>query len=88
MNNKFENSEFTIGVFIDFSKSFETIDHQICLKKLIHYGVNDNNICMFEIFNTNHKQFLCFNNKNTNFANITCGVTQGSILDLYYSYYM
>ena len=35
---------------------------------------------MFEIFYTNHKQFLCFNNKNTNFANITCGVTQGSIL--------
>ena len=25
-------------------------------------------------------KFLSFNNKNTNFANITCGVTQGSIL--------
>ena len=80
INNSFENNEFTIGVFIDLSKAFDTVDHRILLKKLTHYGVNGNNICWFESYLTNRKQFLSFNNKNTNFANITCGVPQGSIL--------
>ena len=80
INNSFENNEFTIGVFIDPSKAFDTVDHRILLKKLTHYGVNGNNICWFESYLTNRKQFLSFNNKNTNFANITCGVPQGSIL--------
>ena len=80
INNNFENTEFTIGVFIDLSKAFDTVDHRILLKKLIHYGVNGNNIRWFESYLTNRKQFLSLNNKNTNFANITYGVPQGSIL--------
>ena len=80
INNNFENNEFTIGVFIDLSKAFDTVDHRILLKKLIHYGVNGNNIRWFESYLTNRKQYLSFNNKNTNFANITCGVPQGSTL--------
>ena len=84
INNNFENNEFTIGVFIDLSKAFDTVDHRILLKKHIHYGVNGNNIHWFESYLTNRKQFLSFNNRNTNFANITCGVPQGSILFLIY----
>ena len=80
INKNFENNDFTVGDFIDFSKAFDTVDHRILLKKLIHYGVNGNNIRWFESYLTNRKQFLSFNNKNTNFANITCGVPQGSIL--------
>ena len=80
-----KNNEFTIGVFIDLSKAFDTDDHQILLKKLIHYGVSGNNIHLFESYLTNRKQFLSFNNKNTNFANITCGSPKGSILGLYCS---
>ena len=79
INTNFENNEFTIGVFIDLSKAFDTIDHRILLKKLIHYGVNGNHIHWFESYLKNCKQFLSFNNKNRNFA-ITCGVPQGSIL--------
>ena len=74
INNNFENNEFTIDVFIDLSKAFDAVDHRILLKKLIHYGVNGNNISWFESYLTNRKQFLSFNKKSTNFANITCGV--------------
>ena len=78
INKNFENNEFTIGVFIDLSKAFDIIDHRILLKKLIHYGVNGNNVRWFQSYLTNRKQFLSFNNKNTNFANIICGIPQGS----------
>ena len=80
INNNFENNEFTIGLFIDLSKAFDTVDHRIRLKKLINYRVNGNNIRRFDSYLTNRKQFLSFNNKKTNFANITSGVPQGSIL--------
>ena len=80
INDNFENNKFTLGVFIDLSKAFDTVDHKILLKKLNFYGVCGQNIQWYESYLTNRKQFLTFDNKNTDFENITCGVPQGSIL--------
>ena len=37
----FEKEQFTLGVFIDFSKVFDTADHSILLKHLKLYGITD-----------------------------------------------
>ena len=79
--NSFENKDFTLGVFIDFSKAFDTVDHDILLEKLQHYGVKNNSLKWFSNYLTNRKQFIPYNhNDKSTIMQIRCGVPQGSIL--------
>ena len=77
----FEHNKYTLGVFIDLSKAFDTVDHSILLKKLELYGVTDRNHSWFKNYLLNRKQFIQINEEeNTELETITCGVPQGSIL--------
>ena len=82
INSSFEKNHFTLGVFIDLSKAFATVDHDVLITKLENYGVNGNKLRWFQSYFKNHKEYLNFNNKVTNSSLITCGVPQGSILGL------
>ena len=76
----FDKDLFTIGVFIDLSKAFDTVDHKILLKKLSFYGVKNNNLKWFKSYLSNRKQYISTDNCNTDMENICCGIPQGSIL--------
>ena len=80
INSSFEKNNFTLDVFIDLSKAFDTVDHHILISKLENYGVNGNNLRWFQSYLKNREQYLNFNNKITTLSQITCGVPQGSIL--------
>ena len=47
INDTFESNGFTLGIFIDLSKAFDIVDHQILISKLNNYGVEGKNLSWF-----------------------------------------
>ena len=75
-----DKSQTTIGVFIDIRKAFYTVDHNILLSKLQCYGVRGLALEWITSYLSNRRQYVCYNNSNSEFKEIKCGVPQGSIL--------
>ena len=76
----FNENKYTLGIFIDLSKAFDTVDHDILLKKLDMYGIKGINLKWFHSYLTNRKQFIKYRDQNTNLEVLRCGVPQGSIV--------
>ena len=78
----FELNEYITGVFIDLSKAFDTVDHNIMLKKLENYGISGTHDQWFRNYLSNRKQYIQFDGwQKTNYKTVKCGVPQGSILE-------
>ena len=76
----YENSLPVLGVFIDLQKAFDTIDHEILLAKLQHYGIRGVALEWFASYLNNRKQFVKVRQAESEQLTILCGVPQGSIL--------
>ena len=74
------NNMYTVGIFMDLSKAFDTIDHNILLSKLYNYGFRGVSYEWFKNYLTNRKQYVSYNHVNSSYENVNCGVPQGSIL--------
>ena len=72
---------FTCKVFIDLEKAFDTVNHEILLYKLHHYGVSGVTNNWFSSYLTNRYQKVVINGEASPRLPITCGVPQGSILE-------
>jgi len=75
-----DNNEFSVGIFIDLAKAFDTVDHGILLKKLQHYGIRGVTHQWFSSYLTNRNQQVICNGILSKFQQVKYGVPQGSNL--------
>ena len=80
INTNFEKDQYTLGVFIDLSKVFDTAEHKILIAKLENYGITGINLLWFKSYLENRKQFIQHDISSTSYKSIICGVPQGLIL--------
>ena len=76
----FNENKFTLGVFIDLSKAFDTVNHNILLNKLSLCGIKNNSLKWFSSYLSDRKQYVQTSVFKTTNLNVVCGVPQGSIL--------
>ena len=76
MNDK----SYSIGIFIDFSKAFDTIKHDILLSKLEHYGIRGPALDLLTDYLTNRFQYVTLDGVCSDLLPISIGVPQGSVL--------
>ena len=75
-----EKGMFSCGIFLDFSKAFDTVNHAILVRKLKHYEIWGIAKDWFVSYLSNRKQFTSIGNTNSEELRISCGVPQGSVL--------
>ena len=65
---------------MDLSKAFDTLDHNILIKKLAHYGINGTPLEWFTSYLTGRSQYVEIDSVSSNVLFLSTGVPQGSIL--------
>ena len=68
------------AVFMDLSKAFDVMNHDILEVKLKHYGFRGNFLNLIMNFTRNRKYFVNINGLNSEIRNVNIGVPQGSTL--------
>ena len=64
ISNTFSDKNYLLGIFIDLSKAFDTVDHKILIQKLERYGINGKNLSWFKKYLTNRKQYIQYDSNN------------------------
>ena len=75
-----DNNNFACGVFVDLQKAFDTVNHNILLSKLDHYGIRGITNNWFKSYLYDRKQFVSINGFDSKAAVMEHGVPQGSVL--------
>ena len=69
-----EKGEYAIGVLLDFSKAFDTVEHDILLNKLDHYGIRGCALSWFKSYLSCRTQYETYNGNESNRQMIKWGV--------------
>ena len=82
IKHSIENGKFGCGIFLDLQKAFDTVNHDILIKKLEHYGIRGNVLDWFRSYLRGRFQYVSVNGHSSDLLPISCGVPQGSVLGL------
>jgi len=75
-----DKNESFVGVALDFSKAFDTVNYPILLRKLERYGIRGTAASWFSSYLHDRHQFVAAEKSKSSLLPITCGVPQGSVL--------
>ena len=80
IHNGLNKRNHTAAIFMDLSKAFDVLDHNILALKLEHYGFRGKSLKLLLSFISNRKYFVCANGVNSDTKTVNIGVPQGSTL--------
>ena len=69
-----------MGIFLDLSKAFDTVDHNILLYKLYNYGIRGTAYDLFKSYLSKRQQYTIIGDSSSKIRSLPVGVPQGSIL--------
>ena len=75
-----DNRKYSCGIFIDLKKAFDTVNHEILLTKLEHYGIRGVINSWFRSYLSDRRQSIEIDKCISETETIVCGVPQGSVL--------
>ena len=76
-----DDGKIACGVFLDFQKAFDTVDHDDILHcELEHYGIRGKPLKLFKTYLTERIQHTAINNDISETLPTNIGVPQGSVL--------
>ena len=82
ITSEMEIGNTPISIFLDLSKAFDTLNHDILLFKLKFYGINDTCLNWFKSYLYDRSQYVEIDHVKSSTNPISVGVPQGSILGL------
>ena len=75
-----DDKKITCSIFLELRKAFDSVHHDIILKKLHHYGFRGTILSFFQNYLNNRKICAKINEKTSSFHSVKYGVPQGSVL--------
>ena len=78
--NAMDNGKCAVGIFLDFQKAFDTVDHCILLDILYFYGIRGLALDCFSSYLHDCQQLVNYCGCESDLKRIKCAVPQGSVL--------
>lgn len=78
--NATDENKCTVLILLDYSKAFDTVNHQLLVSILHFFGFDENSLVLIKNFLSDRSQQVKINNSISSSNKITSGVPQGSIL--------
>ena len=78
--NYMQSKKQCLGLFLDLSKAFDSLQHNILLAKMQKYGIRGLALNWFESYLSGRRQYTNYKGINSEYETIVCGVPQGSVI--------
>ena len=75
-----DKREICLSAYLDLSKAFDTINHDVMLKKLHYYGIRVNALAWFNSYLSHRRTYVCYKGVSSEVQEVDYGVPQGSVL--------